>query len=265
MNEIEYSHARNLHTLGGPRLALPLVLKHTPAKSLLDVGCGRGTWLNAALGLGITDVLGVEGINIKPEELLISPALFQVRDLRRRLELNRKFDLALCLEVAEHLEESFALLLIQSLTAHADTVVFSAACPDQEGQHHVNCQWPAYWQKLFNDQGFVCSDELRSSLWSEERIEPWYRQNMFIARRDHAGLAGKEPRLKSLVHPDMIELIVNTRILRHTGVVHDGGMPFKWYLTLPFGVLSGRLRRMLGAGKKADSPFDGRVPPVSQA
>ena len=247
---IDYDHSQNRHTISGPRAAIPLIFPDAKPQSLLDVGCGMGTWLKAAQESGIADVFGVDGIAIPPDRLLISRSCFRLQDLTRPWNLGRKFEVVLCLEVAEHLDEQFAGVLIDALVTHSDCVVFSAACPGQEGQHHVNCQWPDYWQGLFNDRGFVCADELRWRIWQDERVEPWYRQNIFIARRAEAGLAGREPRLKSAVHPDNIAGIVNTNIARHNHFVQAGGMPFKWYLKLPFSVLTGRLRRMVGTKKE---------------
>jgi SAM-dependent methyltransferase len=250
MRKIDYSHSINRHTLAGPRAALPVILEMTKARSILDVGCGRGTWLKTALDLGISDVLGVDGISIKPDELLIPRTDFKVLNLTQPWQLGRKYDLAFCLEVAEHLEEQYAPTLIESLTAHADSVVFSAACPGQDGQHHVNCQWPEYWQKLFNDRGFTCSDELRWRLWQDDRIEPWYRQNIFVAHRAGGGSAGKEPRIQPVIHPDVIkEKLLVDDFSQYANFIRDGGMPMKWYLKLPLSVLCGRLRRKLNAGK----------------
>jgi Methyltransferase domain len=243
MSKIDYTHFENFHTLEGPRVALPVILEMTKAKTLLDVGCGTGTWLKSALELGISDIFGVDGVRINPEELLIPVSIFKVQDFTQTWRLDRKYDLALCLEVAEHLDERFAPTLIDSLVSHADTIVFSAACPGQEGQHHVNGQWPGYWQKLFNDCGFTCSDELRWRLWQDARVEPWYRQNIFIARRAGAALAGREQRIKSVVHPDIVSGIINTSALQQTNFIKDGGMPLKWYLKLPFTALRGRLKR----------------------
>ena len=245
MTKIDYSHAGNVHTLDGPRIALPILLELTHSQSILDVGCGRAFWLKAALDLGIANVFGVDGVDINPSDLLIPKSLFQVQDLTQLMHLGRKFDLALCLEVGEHLYSQFASVLIETLTTHADTVVFSAACPGQEGQHHVNGQWPAYWQKLFNDRGFACFDELRDRIWDESGIEPWYRQNLFIARRAEPGQAGMEQRIIARVHPGVIEGIVNTSIHQHDALVEAGGMPFSWYLKLPFTVFGGRFARLL--------------------
>ncbi len=139
---VEYNHEQNLHTQEGPRAALPLILEGTKPKSLLDVGCGLGTWMKAALGLGIPEVLGVDGVSLGKDKLLVPAELFRLHDLTKSWSLGRRFEVALCLEVAEHLEAGSAATLIDSLVSHADVIYFSAACPGQPGQHHVNCQWP---------------------------------------------------------------------------------------------------------------------------
>ena len=126
-----------------------------------------------AVEFDVTDIFGVDGVAIPTEQLQISSSLFRQQDLTRPWNLGRRFEAALCLEVAEHLDEKNAAVLIDALTTHSDCVVFSAACPGQPGQHHVNCQWPAYWQKMFNECGYVCTDEVRWQIWHDERIELW--------------------------------------------------------------------------------------------
>ena len=63
------------------------------------------------------------------EQLRIAPQDFQVQDLRRSFRLERRFDLALCLEVAEHLPAKAADAFVASLVELAPVVVFSAAMP----------------------------------------------------------------------------------------------------------------------------------------
>jgi hypothetical protein len=38
--------------------------------------------------------------------------------------------------------------------------------------------------------------------WDDKRIEPWYRQNIFWARRE-PHCAGREPRLKAVINPEV--------------------------------------------------------------
>jgi SAM-dependent methyltransferase len=240
---VDYNHSENLHTLAGPQAALPAFFADGRPSSLLDVGCGTGTWLKAATDFGIPDVFGVDGVDISTDKLLFPSLKFLQQDLTQPWNLNKRFDAAICLEVAEHLDAAFAPILIDALVQHSDFILFSAACPGQEGQHHVNCQWPAYWQKLFNERRYVCSDELRWQIWDEARIEPWYRQNIFIARRDTVS-SGNEPRIKAVLHPEMLPSIL-TGNAHYLKKIEDGSMEVRWYLETPVRALSEKLKKRL--------------------
>lgn len=205
MKPIEYDPQQNRHTLAGARAALEALVAPPLPSSLLDVGCGTGVWLRAALDLGIEDVWGIDGVRLPPEMLHVSADRILIRDLRGSWAMDRRFDLVLCLEVAEHLPPDDAPSLIEQLTRHGDRIFFSAANVWQGGQHHVNCEWPAYWQALFNRQGFVCRDSLRWRIWDRSEIEPWYRQNLFLAERDPAA-AGLESRIPAVIHPDCMPM-----------------------------------------------------------
>lgn len=238
--KIEYDHSLNRHTLSGPRAAIPLIFPDVKPKSLLDVGCGTGTWLKAALESGVSDVFGVDGIAIPPDQLLFPRSNFCQQDLTRPWNLGRKFEAVLCLEVAEHLDEQHAPTLINSLAGHADTIIFSAACPGQEGQHHVNCQWPAYWQGKFNECGYACTDEARWRIWADERVEPWYRQNMFTARRQ-PDRAGHEPRIAPVIHPANLQMMVDGPFPDYVRKLEAGRQPVTWYLKCLIKALLGKL------------------------
>lgn len=202
MKPIRYEHTEEAHRTEGPSVALPRILEYHSARSLLDVGCGTGSWLRAAQSSGISDLQGLDGIALPAGRLEVDPGLIRIQDLRKHWDLKRTFDLVLCVEVAEHLDPECAPVLIQSLTQHGNTIVFSAASPFQTGDHHVNCQWPDYWQKLFNERGYSCDDALRWKFWDDARIDPWYRQNLFVATSNPAE-AGSEPAIKRVFHPDL--------------------------------------------------------------
>lgn len=252
MAPIDYVHACNTHSATGPAAALPLILESIGGRprSLVDVGCGTGTWLRAARDCGIDDLLGIEGVVAPADQLQVDAACIRRGDLTRPLDLGRRFDVALCLEVGEHLDASAAATLVASVTTASDVVVFSAACPDQPGQHHVNCQWPAYWQRLFNALGFACSDAVRWRLWDIAVVEPWYRQNMFIARRDPSA-AGTEPRIAPCLHPAMlIETImlqgpVQRGRAAQLGEIAGGSMTASWYLVTAARALRAKVGRMI--------------------
>jgi hypothetical protein len=244
---IEYDHCLNVHNIETPRALLSRLLAMYRPASLLDAGCGLGFWLQACAEHGISDYLGVDGVEIPSERLRFPPAAFRRVDLRKAWDLRRRFDIALCLEVAEHIEEEFSDTLIASLVKHADRVLFSAACPGQVGQHHVNGQWPEYWQARFNRHGFACSDAFRWTIWDDARIDPWYRQNIFVAElrpRD----AGGEPRIKRVVHPDLVRSIGGRRELQFLA---DGGRPVPTYAYIVVKALYAKIRRCLSPSRRA--------------
>lgn len=162
------------------RQTLPILLRYCTPGSVLDVGCGVGTWLGVARELGFREVLGVEGPWLDPALLRIDRRHVLVCDLDRPLRLGRRFDLAMSLEVAEHLSPQAARGFVASLVAHGDLVLFSAAVPLQGGTHHVNEQWPDYWAALFAEHDFLAVDIVRPAIWEDRRIPWWYRQNALV-------------------------------------------------------------------------------------
>ncbi len=179
-------------------------------KSVLDVGCGLGTWLAVAKSLGITELQGLEGSWLDRSKLAIDQSLVAQIDLENGFKLNRRFDLTICLEVAEHLSPSASDLLVTSLTQHSDIILFSAAIPYQGGHHHVNEQFPEYWSLLFRKHGFHPIDALRPRIWDNKEVLWWLRQNILLFANDSAfhsyeNLVAERlvPRPLSVVHPDV--------------------------------------------------------------
>ena len=204
MNAVNYHHAGNLHTKAGALAGMEELFIERPFNSLLDIGAGTGSWLAAAREHGVPDILGVDGLPADEALLCVPRELIRIHDLREPFRLGRRFDVAICLEVAEHLPESSADVLVESICAHTNFVFFSAAAPGQQGENHINCKPPSYWQEKFNAFGFICSDSLRERIWTEGDIEPWYRQNLFVAQLN-PNVAGREPRIRHLIHPEMIQ------------------------------------------------------------
>jgi SAM-dependent methyltransferase len=167
-------------SLSSARAVLPVVLDHIAPLSVVDLGCGPGAWLRAFADLGVTDVLGIDGPYVDVADLLVDEQEFRHHDLRDRVTLGRRFDLAMSVEVAEHLPIERAPTFVDDLCALADTVLFSAAIPGQGGVGHINEQWQSYWVSLFADRGFGVKDVLRSRLWTNQDVAHCYSQNLFL-------------------------------------------------------------------------------------
>ncbi|HEV3234434.1 MAG TPA: methyltransferase domain-containing protein, partial [Candidatus Dormibacteraeota bacterium] len=137
---------------------LPMVFELVRPISVVDVGCWTGGWLAVARKLGVSDFLGVDAPMTDRSKLKIPEANFFPWDLNQPLRLERNFDLAISLEVAEHLGEHRSQAFVESLTSLAPVVLFSAAIPGQGGTGHVNEQWPAYWINRFEARGWTVLD-----------------------------------------------------------------------------------------------------------
>jgi SAM-dependent methyltransferase len=162
------------------RVVVPLVLDLVQPRRVVDVGCGRGGWLSVFRELGVEHVRGLDGAHVDRERLLIDPAAFTAVDLAKPFEIDGSFDLALCLEVAEHLPPAAGPHLVGALVRAAPVVLFSAAVPGQGGTRHVNERWPRYWHDLFAEHGYVRSDAIRRTVCYDQRVKWWYRQNVTL-------------------------------------------------------------------------------------
>ena len=159
---------------------VPIVLQLVQPKSIVDVGCGDGTWLSVFREMGVIDIFGLDGDYVDRRLLQIPQDQFRPTDLSSPFRLPRSFDLAVSLEVAEHLSPQSAEGFVDSLTRLAPVVLFSAAIPQQGGAEHLNEQWPEYWAALFKTRGYFPIDCIRGRIWRNEQVEYWYVQNILL-------------------------------------------------------------------------------------
>jgi SAM-dependent methyltransferase len=166
------------------RQVVRVVLELVQPQSVVDVGCGSGAWTRAFKEAGVPKILGIDGFYVKDEQLLISPGEFKRADLSQPLQLGEKFDLALSLEVAEHLPGARAESFVADLARLSPVIMFSAAVPGQGGTHHINEQWPSYWVRHFQKAGYQWFDVIRPKIWGNSEVKWWFRQNILMFLRE---------------------------------------------------------------------------------
>lgn len=219
--------------------------------SVLDVGCGRGAWLSVCKRLGSQRIVGIDGHWNDRSKMVLDEIDYRGVDLSRPFQLGEKFDLAISLEVAEHLGAESADQFIRSLTDASDVVLFSAAFPGQGGVNHVNEQKHSYWARKFNAFGYLPFDIFRPLFWADSEVQVWYRQNTFLYVRHmsapFSSLAAlgcvpmRYPNFMDCVHPEMFATVSSAYEVVRTGQL---GMRGHLKLFLAAALLS--LRRRVG-------------------
>lgn len=195
------------------REVVPNLLELIDPEKVVDVGCGDGTWLSVFDEHDINEYLGIDGEWIDRDLLQIPEENFQSEDLKKPISFDRTYDLAMSLEVGEHLPPTTADTFIDTLTSLSSVVLFSAAVPHQEGTHHVNEQWQKYWAERFQNRGYAAVNTLRRRLWTNDRVHDFYRQNFVLYVEEDAleqldipeDDVIRDLEQLSVVHPDLFE------------------------------------------------------------
>ena len=205
-----YIHHENVHNSQSPKQIVPTLINLFNPKSVADIGCGLGTFLHEFKNNGVEDFIGIDGPWVDKEKLSkhISLDHFKMMNFEQNISLNKRYDLAICLEVIEHIEEKYTDRMVQNLTDISDIVVFSAAIPFQGGQNHINEQWLDYWQKKFEKKNYSLFDIIRPMIWNNPDIFYWYKQNIVVFinnnRKDIIESLGNstENPILNMVHPE---------------------------------------------------------------
>ncbi len=186
-------------------------------ESCLDLGAGAGNWIKCALNLGISDCRAVDGPWTDVSKLQVDPKYFLFHDLSQGLSLNRKFDMAICLEAAQYMSPQGSAALVRTLMDHANVILFSSAVPFQGGDN-VTERWQSHWSQLFEDRGFQTFDLIRPRFWRDKSIAYYYRQNtiVYVNKIDdkalNAALLASLNQLAApvldLVHPEKWEALI---------------------------------------------------------
>jgi cyclopropane fatty-acyl-phospholipid synthase-like methyltransferase len=161
---------------------VPFVYEWIKPRSVVDVGCGEGTWLEMFAAHGCR-VVGIDSDWVPRGRLRIAQEQFIAHDLAQSLPeslYSCPFDLVVSLEVAEHLPEARADGFVHDLARLGSYVMFSAATPGQGGYGHINEQPHEYWIERFQDLGFAHTALLQRRFEHNEAVASWYRANVFI-------------------------------------------------------------------------------------
>jgi hypothetical protein len=177
-------------------------------------GSARSAAVVVPLVLSLLTVrsVGVDGDYVDRSQLRIPDDRFLVHDLTKSLVLDRTFDLAVCLEVAEHLPVSRADSFVADLTRASSCVLFSAAIPGPTGTGHIHPQYMPYWVDLVQAHGYEAIDPIRPQIWGDNSVEWFYQQDtvIFVARK-HPLLSKGYPKPQTMVHPHLYKEVLHMK------------------------------------------------------
>lgn len=206
-----FSKGQLCSSLPGALEIAPIILRMFSCQSVIDIGCGAGHWVNVFRKLGVPQVQGIDHPSIKEIVLPEIADKILFHDLTTPLEVNPRFDLAICLEVAEHLPASSEEAILTTLSKASDIICFSAAIPGQAKttyKWHVNEQWQSYWANLLKARGYSVFDPIRPEIWGNSSIPVWYKQNILLYVKDSL-VSGMDflkryiPKQLDIVHPEL--------------------------------------------------------------
>jgi hypothetical protein len=168
-------------------------------KSVIDWGCASGLYLEPFMENGC-EVLGIENSPVAIE--MRHPDIRIIRsDMTQAIHLTpmtmkpvgidvsapvTKFDMALCIEVLEHIDEQYSKVAIENVCRSSDRLVVSIAREWQQGPGHLNLKPIEYWIQKFGWQGFRVDN--RATLDVRERMGDgyhlgWLTNNLLILEK----------------------------------------------------------------------------------
>lgn len=163
------------------------ILSDLRPNTIVDVGCGTGVLLESLRQRGC-HIHGLEYSEAALQYCRDRGLNVQKFDLERDTFTDTQvFDVAVSMEVAEHLPKESADRYIDLLTRLSSVIVFTAAPPGQRGTDHVNEQPQSYWISKFKIHGFMYDEGLVkhwSENWKDTKVvHPHYFKNLMIFRR----------------------------------------------------------------------------------
>ena len=149
-------------------------------ESVLDLGCGPGTYVDCFTDLGISCIGYDTDTRVEGKDNLRCQSIF---------DLEHTADLVLCMEVAEHIDgtanKQIASTMFDAL-APGGVLIWTAAKPGQGGVGHINCQTKDYWIEKLNHTGLIRNETIENKLIDFAKAGyhmGWFVQNLLVYQK----------------------------------------------------------------------------------
>lgn len=166
-NKWTYDMFHRLAVETAPAVVSSVLRRYPDVLSVVDLGAGTGAHVAEFRKQGLTCV-GYEyspiARQIAVQRLGVELRPFNLADPESFAGDGVRYDLAMSLEVGEHLPADLGDTLVEACVKSAPLVLFSAAVPGQGGQGHVNEQPRSYWIERFEDRGYRYNESETNAL-----------------------------------------------------------------------------------------------------
>lgn len=158
--------------------------------SVLDIGCGVGSYLEGHIRAGVTRVKGIEynyksAISHIPD--ILAPHISH-GDATKKLEsLGDKYDCVWSVEVAEHIMPEGTDQFIDNLANLTNNyILLTAAPPGQSGTGHINLREKSFWIEAIKAKGFDYLEEdveMLVDAWGKMGAEWYITKNVMLFKK----------------------------------------------------------------------------------
>src|ERR1041384_5640574 len=162
------------------REIIPVVFALLQPKSVVDIGCGGGSWLSVCREIGVDEIFGVDGNYVDDKLFQIPKECFAAYDLRKPFRLGRRFDLVISLEVTEQLPGRIRRYICRFSHRALGMSFFFRRRSASRRRVSYKRTVAGLLAQIFQERGYVVVDCIRKRIWQNPNVEGWYAQNMLM-------------------------------------------------------------------------------------
>lgn len=151
--------------------------------TVIDLGCGYGTYLWLLKTMGFIDLMGVEGSDM---EDLFEHENILIHDLSNELTLDKSGNV-ISLEIGEHIPSEYEGAILNNMARHVAKghyLIMSWAIPGQCGHGHVNNRCNIWVLDQFQNRGlqFLPHETMQARAVIENHCS-WFCNTIMIFKR----------------------------------------------------------------------------------
>lgn len=158
--------------------------------SVLDLGCGVGSYLEGFYFAGCRDLMGIELNYELAKQYFVEEIKPDIRcgDVTKDLSINRMFDCVISFEVGEHISPEGTIFFVDNLTCYCKKyIIFTAAPPGQRGTNHINLMHRSVWIDMIKNRGFLYMGKMVEQYkkeWKRFGTEKYILNNLMVFKKD---------------------------------------------------------------------------------